>query len=173
MRIASRLVVVTAAALTVTLAGAGIASAATSGPSRKPTKAAVTSTGSSAAAPDDRLLKNAVHADLIVMQPGGGTKTVTVDRGKVVSVSDSEITLERADGVEVSKGLTPKTVFNGTPKAELEPGAAVMVVSENGAATRVVTKGAGKQALAKACENAKRPGVKRLCERRAAKVDAS
>jgi len=92
------------------------------------------------------VLKGAVHGDLLVRNEDGSTRTVTFDRGKVSSVSASAITIERPDGVAVSKDLTDQTVFNGTPRDQLTTGTPVIVVSEGQAATHVVSKGARAEA---------------------------
>src|SRR5205085_9031142 len=52
------------------------------------------------------------------------------------------ITIQRPDGVSVTKDLTEQTVFNGTPRDQLASGVPVIVVSEGQAATHVVSKGA-------------------------------
>lgn len=87
------------------------------------------------------ILKGAIHGDLLVRGEDGSTRTVTFDRGKVTALSEGSITIERPDGVSVSKNLTDRTVFNGTPRAELQPGAAVVVVSSGDTAERVLSKG--------------------------------
>jgi hypothetical protein len=87
------------------------------------------------------VLKGAIHGDLLVRAEDGATRTVTFDRGKITAISDGSITIERPDGVSVSKTLTDQTVFNGTPKAELKAGAGVIVVSTGDTANRVISKG--------------------------------
>ena len=116
------------------------------------TKAAATGAPAPAAAGGKAgVLKGAIHGDLLVRNPDGSTKTVTFDRGKVGSISASSITVERPDGVSVTDDLNDQTVFNGTPKDQLQTGTPVIVVAEGHTATHVVTKGAGRQAVAKAC----------------------
>ena len=88
------------------------------------------------------VLKGAIHGDLLVRAEDGSTRTVTFDRGKVTAISGGSITIERPDGVSVSKGLTDQTVFNGTPRDQLQPGAPVVVVSSGDTAERVLSKGA-------------------------------
>ena len=66
--------------------------------------------------------KGAIHGDLLVRGEDGTTRTVTFDRGKVTAISAASITIERPDGVSVSKNLTDQTVFNGTPKDKLQAG---------------------------------------------------
>jgi hypothetical protein len=87
------------------------------------------------------VLKGAIHGDLLVRGEGGTTRTVTFDRGKVTAISATSITIERPDGVSVSKNLTDQTVFNGTPKDQLKAGTGVIVVSSGDTANRVISKG--------------------------------
>jgi hypothetical protein len=159
------------------LATAGIAYADNqpADPSIAITRAAATGAASPAAAGGKAgVLKGAIHGDLLVRNQDGSTRTVTFDRGKVTSVSASAITVERPDGVSVSKDVTDQTVFNGTPRDELTTGAAVIVVSEGQAATHVVSKGARAQAKAKACADQPAAGAEqgvrgrmkeRVCQR--------
>ena len=88
------------------------------------------------------LLKGAIHGDLLVRAEDGSTRTITFDRGKVTALSGGSITIERPDKISVSKALTDQTVFNGTPRDQLQPGAAVVVVSSGDTAERVLSKGA-------------------------------
>jgi hypothetical protein len=87
------------------------------------------------------LLKGAIHGDLLVRAEDGTTRTVTFDRGKVTTITAGSITIERPDGISVSKVLTDRTVFNGTPREQIQPGAAVAVVSSGDTAERVLSKG--------------------------------
>ena len=131
------------------LATAGIAYADNqpADPSIAITRAAATGAASPAAAGGKAgVLKGAIHGDLLVRNEDGSTRTVTFDRGKVSSVSASGITIERPDGVSVSKDVTDQTVFNGTPRDQLTTGTPVIVVSEGPAATHVVSKGARAEA---------------------------
>lgn len=88
------------------------------------------------------VLKGAIHGDLLVRAKDGATRTVTFDRGKVTAITAGSITIERPDGVSVSKSLTDQTVFNGMPRDQIQPGAAVAVVSSGDTAERVLSKGA-------------------------------
>lgn len=88
------------------------------------------------------VLKGAIHGDLLVRGEDGATRTVTFDRGKITAVSATSITVERPDGVSVSKNLTDQTVFNGTPKDKLQAGMGAIVVSAGDTAERVLSKGA-------------------------------
>jgi len=94
------------------------------------------------------VLKGAIHGDLLVRDKDGSTHNVTFDRGKVGAISESSITVERPDGVAVTKDITAQTAFNGTPRDKLTSGMPVIVVSEGQAATHVVSKGARAQACA-------------------------
>lgn len=91
------------------------------------------------------VLRGAIHGDLLVRGEDGGTRTITFDRGKVTAISEGSITIERPDGVSVSKNLTGQTVFNGTPKDQLEVGKGVIVISTGDTAERVISKGARAQ----------------------------
>ena len=87
------------------------------------------------------VLKGAIHGDLLIRNDDGTTRTVTFDRGKVTAISAGSITIERPDGVSVSKNLTDQTAFTGTPKDQLEAGMGVVVVSSGDTADRVISKG--------------------------------
>lgn len=86
-------------------------------------------------------LRRAIHGDLLLAEPGGGTREVTFDRGRITSISEGSITIERPDGQSVSAGLTPDTKFNGTPRSELTSGTPVLVVQAGGQAVQVVSRG--------------------------------
>jgi len=134
-----------AAIVAAGLATAGIAYAENQppDPSVAVTKAAASGAAAPAAAGGKAgVLKGAIHGDLLVRAQDGSTRTVTFDRGKVTSIAASSITIERPDGVSVSKDLTDQTVFNGTPRDQLTSGTPVIVVSEGQTATHVVSKGA-------------------------------
>ena len=88
------------------------------------------------------VLKGAIHGDLLIRGEDGATRTVTFDRGKITAISGASITIERPDGVSVSKNVTDQTVFNGTPKDKLEAGMRVVIVSSGDTAERVISKGA-------------------------------
>ena len=114
------------------------------------TRAAATGDAAPAAAGGKAgVMKGAIHGDLLVRDRDGSTRTVTFDRGKVTSVSASAITIERPDGVSVTKDVTDQTVFKGTPREQLAAGAPVIVVSEGQAATHVVSKRARAEAKEK------------------------
>jgi hypothetical protein len=137
--------IIAAAIVAAGLATAGIAYAENQPPD--PTVAITKAAATGSAAPDAAggkagVLKGAIHGDLLVRSKDGSTRTVTFDRGKVTAITGSSITIERPDGVSVSKDLTDQTVFNGTPREQLASGTPVIVVSEGQAATHVVGKGA-------------------------------
>lgn len=132
--------------------------------------------------PKAGMLKGAIHGDLLVRNEDGSTRTVTFDRGRITAIDAGSISIERPDGVSVSKTITDQTAFNGTPRDKLATGMGVIVVSEGGTASRVVSKGAlmrprkeaRKDRAAEACANA--PGAEapdgvrarvkeRLCQR--------
>jgi len=138
------------------LATAGIAYAENQppDPSIAVAKAAATGAPAPAAAGGKAgILKGAIHGDLLVRSKDGSTHTVTFDRGKVSAISSSSITVQRPDGVSVTDDLNDQTVFNGIPRDQLQTGTQAIVVADGHTATHVVTKGAGKQAVAKACAN--------------------
>jgi len=125
------------------LATAGIAYAESqpADPSVGPSApAAPAKPGGRAAGPG--VLKGAIHGDLLVQGENGTTRTVTFDRGKVTAVSAGSITVERTDGVWVTKSLTDQKVFNGTPKDKVQVGMGAVVVSSGDTAERVLSKGA-------------------------------
>jgi hypothetical protein len=95
------------------------------------------------------VLKGAIHGDLLVLGDNGSTRTVTFDRGKVTALSAGSISIERPDGVAVTKTLTDQTVFNGTPRDQIQVGTAVIVVSSGDTAERVISKGDRGQRLEK------------------------
>jgi hypothetical protein len=135
-RIAAAVIVV------VGLATAGIAYAESqpADPSVGPNPPAAAKGGPRTGGPG--VLKGAIHGDLLVRGEDGTTRTVTFDRGKITDISATSITIERPDGVSVSKNLTDQTVFNGTPKDKLQAGMGVVVVSSGDTAERVLSKGA-------------------------------
>jgi hypothetical protein len=113
------------------------------------------------------LLGRAIHGDLLLAEPGGGTREVTIDRGRITSISEGSITLERPDGQSVSAGITPDTKFNGTPRSELTTGSPVLLVHADGQAVRVVSRGdrAAGGKPARTCDEAQAKRHPRLCAR--------
>src|SRR5579884_689058 len=151
-----RRTIIAGAIVVAGLATAGIAYAENQppDPSVAVVKAAATGAPAPAAAGGRAaILKGAIHGDLLVRGKDGSTHTVTFDRGKVTSVSTSSITIQRPDGVSVTDDVNAQTVFNGLPEDQLSTGTPAIVVADGHTATHVVTKGAGKQAVAKACAN--------------------
>jgi hypothetical protein len=133
--------IVAAVIVAAGLATAGIAYAESqpADPSVGSTPPAAAKAGGRAGGPG--VLKGAIHGDLLVRGDNGSTRTVTFDRGKITAISTGSITIERPDGVSVSKALTGQTVFNGTPRDQLQAGTGVIVVSSGDTAERVLSKG--------------------------------
>jgi hypothetical protein len=113
------------------------------GPRRGGEAADVQATPDATQARPARMLQGAIHGELLVREreSQGSTRTVVFDRGRLTSVSESLLTLERPDGVLVTARVTPETRFAGTPRTELQPGTAVLVVQSSGTAERVLSKG--------------------------------
>jgi hypothetical protein len=85
-------------------------------------------------------LRRAVHGDLIV-RTKAGFENVTVDRGKVTAVSATSITIERPDGVSVTKAVTSDTRFRGVDAAEqVERGKGALVVSKGNTAVLIAQR---------------------------------
>ena len=85
-------------------------------------------------------LRRAVHGDLIV-RTKAGFENVTVDRGKVTAVSATSITIERPDGVSVTKAVTSDTKFKGVDSAEhVERGKGALVVSKGDTAVLIAQR---------------------------------
>jgi len=82
----------------------------------------------------------AIHGDLIV-RGRDGFENVTFDRGEVTSHSATSITLERADGVEVTKAISGDTAFRGIASAdEIGDGELALVVSKGETAVAVAQR---------------------------------
>ena len=76
----------------------------------------------------------AIHADIAVLFADGSTKDYALDRGKVTSVDNGSLTIERPDGQSVTTTLTADTWFpHGLPKVDDKLG----VLSYSGTALRV------------------------------------
>lgn len=90
---------------------------------------------------------HAIHGEVIVpVRPAEGTpedaeptfETVEFDRGKVVTATDDELTLERPDGVKVTVTISDATRFKGASKgSELTIGSPVFVVAKDGTARHI------------------------------------
>ena len=93
-------------------------------------------------------LRRAVHGDLVV-RTKAGFQNVSVDRGKVTAVSASSITIERPDGVSVTKAITSATRFKGVDSAEhVESGKGALVVSKGDTAVLIAQRRGGAPAAA-------------------------
>ena len=121
-------------AVAVVTAGAGIALAATSGPSRFPLPSAGSAGSLSAATPAPRPARpgclrvltprragvlcrrpgrpGALHGTLVLPKPGGGTVIMEIQNGSVASVSRSSITLKSEDGFTRTYAVTGSTLVD-------------------------------------------------------------
>ena len=85
-------------------------------------------------------LRRAVHGDLVV-RTKDGFENVTVDRGKVTAASASSITIQRPDGVSVTKAVTADTKFRGIDSAaQLAHDKGALVVSKGDAAVLIAQR---------------------------------
>jgi hypothetical protein len=88
-----------------------------------------------------RILRNAVHADVIVKDDNGQYVTVTYDRGSVTEATATSIKLHRADGHDVTITVNADTKVRGAANAAaVKLGAEAVVVSRGGTATRILQK---------------------------------
>ena len=76
-----------------------------------------------------RLLKGTFRAKLMVETPDG-IKAVRLDRGEVVSVSDTEIEIEESDGRIVTITVDEDTRFVGKKLDELSKGDKIQTIRE-------------------------------------------
>ena len=77
-----------------------------------------------------RILKRAVHIEVVLPAPGGGFRTVDVDRGTVTALTSSSITVTPADGnAPITDVITSST---RQPKVPVASGQAVLLVSSSG-----------------------------------------
>ena len=107
-----------AAVLVGTLVLAGGAYAYADTPSTAPSTAPASAPAAAHPGYDHRgPIRRVVHGDLIV-RTKDGFENVTVDRGKVTASSASSITIERPDGVSVTKTVTADTKFRGIHSAD-------------------------------------------------------
>jgi hypothetical protein len=132
----------TAAVLVGTLVLAGGAYAYADTPSTAPSTAPASAPAAAHPGYDHRgPLRRVVHGDLIV-RTKDGFENVTVDRGKVTAVSASSITIERPDGVSVTKAVTAETKFRGVDSVEhVERGKGALVVSKGNNAVLIAQRG--------------------------------
>jgi hypothetical protein len=79
-----------------------------------------------------RLIRHTVHAQLIVGTKTG-YETVTINRGKLESVSATSITLKRPDGPTVIESIGSSTRFRGLKESKLAAGDRVVTVQVGGA----------------------------------------
>ena len=128
---------------TVVLAGGAYAYAADTTSTAPPSAAPPSASAPAAAQPghDHRgPLRRAVHGDLIV-RTKAGFENVSVDRGKVTAASASSITIERPDGLSVTKAVTSATKFRGVDSAEhVERGKGALVVSKGDTAVLIAQR---------------------------------
>jgi hypothetical protein len=86
-----------------------------------------------------RLLRHSVHVSFVVKDgKTGAYETVTLDRGKLQSVSSTSISILSADGVTVTEPVNSSTNFVRTTEATLTSGERVVLVGINGDARYVV-----------------------------------
>lgn len=97
------------------------------------------------------VLKNIIHADLTLYR-NGKTRTMVIDRGSVQSVSATQISVKRADGVVVTEPVASKARWVQAPghksiqPSQVTSGETVTIVSVSGqvVAVRVAAQsGAG------------------------------
>lgn len=83
----------------------------------------------------DRLLTTAVHGDVAIVDRDGSAASLTFDRGKLTAVSETSLSIQRADGQSVTLTRTAATRLrlNGA----LNVNRNVLVVSREGTAIRV------------------------------------
>jgi len=129
-----RPLLLTGTAVAAVTVGAGLALAATSGPSRFPLPSAGLPGSLSAATPAPapqparpgclRVVNprrvgvpcrragraGALHGTLVLPKPGGGTVTVEIQNGRVTAVSRSSITLKSDDGFTRTYAVTSSTI---------------------------------------------------------------
>lgn len=85
----------------------------------------------------NNVLKNAVHLDA-TFNRNGNTREIQIDRGSVQSVSTSQISVKRADGVVVSEPVAAKARWIQAPHhttiqpSQVTVGATVAIVSYQG-----------------------------------------
>ena len=89
--------------------------------------------------PGPDIARRAVHGDLIV-RGKDGFENVAFDRGEVVRHSATSVTLERGDGVEVTKAINGDTRFKGIASADEIVEGPALVVSKGDAAGLVAQR---------------------------------
>lgn len=143
------LVIITIAALVL---GAGAYAWAEDAPSRPTTSASVAAdppaSTPSNPAPAGKggkhagVLRRVVHGDLVV-RTKKGFENMTYDRGTVSAVSATSITVQRPDGVSVTKTIDANTRFRGAQSAsDVKSGSPAIVLSKGGAAVLIAQRAA-------------------------------
>lgn len=85
----------------------------------------------------DGILKNALHLDVTVIR-NGKSHEIQIDRGSVQSVSATQISVKRADGVTVTEPVAAKARWIQAPHhttiqpSQVTVGASVAIVTTNG-----------------------------------------
>jgi hypothetical protein len=82
-------------------------------------------------------LMGAVHADVKFIKADKTTDGFSFDRGSVTAVSDTSVTIKRADGPSVTKGISANTKLRG----KLAAGGKAAVFSKGSAATLILAAG--------------------------------
>jgi hypothetical protein len=137
------LAVITVATLVLGVGAYAWAEGTPSGPSLSSSTSATASTPAAgkhraAGRAERAILRRAVHGDLVVKDKSGQFVTVTFDKGKVTSHSDSEVTLERPDGKSVTLKLDGSTKYRGVASASaIRDGKGALVLSKDGTARMV------------------------------------
>ena len=157
----TKIVAIAVAALGLSAGAVGLANA---GPGDPPAQAAPTSTttapgdGPRRPGPGGGPLARAVHGNLIVRAQDGTFENVAFDRGTLTAVSDSSLTLQRPDGVDVTVKLDGDTRYRGVENAAaLRKGEPAAVVSKDGTA-RVVMQRDPDAPARRPGEGRRRPG---------------
>lgn len=81
-----------------------------------------------------RGLFGAVHADVKVIRADGSTNAFSFDRGQVTAASDTSITIKRADGPTVTKGISADTKVRG----KVAVGGRAAIISKGSAAAAIL-----------------------------------
>jgi hypothetical protein len=82
-------------------------------------------------------LFGAVHADVKIIKADGSTDAFSFDRGQVTAVSDTSVTIKRADGPSVTKTISGDTKVRG----KLAVGGRAAILSRGAAAFAVLAAG--------------------------------
>jgi hypothetical protein len=76
------------------------------------------------------LFEGAVHGDVTLTYADGTTRSFSFDRGQIGSVTDSEILMQRPDGVAVTTSTDDNTRIFGAPSLDEMAGRQALVISE-------------------------------------------